>query len=262
MNEILRNGLPLMQFKNLSSYPTIDHFITTRGGGVSKDGYASLNLSYAAGDEREFVAENRSRVAKAIGTNLSGLIFPSQTHENDICFVDEDTDLVSLQGIDALVTNRPHIAIGVMAADCVPVLLYDKEEKLIAAVHAGWRGTEKQIVKEVIHYMKNEFGAKTKNIIAGIGPSISQRNYEVGETVVSAFQNRFSYAGSLFSKNEKGNACLDLWLANKLQLMGAGVPEQNIELAGLCTYRNNHTFFSARKEQQSGRFGAIIMLKN
>jgi YfiH family protein len=161
---------------------------------------------------------------------------------------------------DALITSERGICIAVMSADCVPVLLYDKKNQAIAAVHSGWRGTVARILEKTLAEMKRTFGTEGKDLVAGIGPSVSQESYEVGEEVVSEVTNAFGSDSSLMILKPNNKAQLDLWKANKLQLLAFGVNENSIEISDLCTVKNNNYFFSARKGD-SGRFAAGIVLK-
>ena len=148
----------------------------------------------------------------------------------------------------------------IMGADCVPVLLYDRVKHVIAAVHAGWRGTVQNIVTETIKAMQHRFTCRPENILAAIGPSISSKNYEVDQPVYDAFSKNFHYFNKLFSPGKKsGKYQLNLWKANQLQLLSAGLKASHIELANICTFENNNHFFSARKND-SGRFATGIML--
>ena len=144
----------------------------------------------------------------------------------------------------------------------MPVLLYDKRNKVIASIHAGWKGTVNGIVNVVVDVLKSEFNTDTENIIAGIGPSISAKNYEVGPEVIEAFEKTFSNHRELITNRHDNKAHVDLWLGNKTWLINQGVPEKNIEISGLCTYDNSDTFFSARYfKNKTGRFRGCIVLK-
>jgi len=137
--------------------------------------------------------------------------------------------------------------------------LYDKKNKAIAAVHSGWRGTVARILEKTLLEMKYVFGTKGEDLIAGIGPSVSQESYEVGEEVVNEVHQAFGKDSGLMIAQPDNKAKLDLWHANRLQLLMFGVPSSQIEISDLCTVKNNHHFFSARKGD-SGRFAAGIML--
>lgn len=255
------NGLILRHFSRFSGYDDkLRHFVSGREGGLSEGDQGSLNLSFSVGDPEENVVANRSLLAQAIGA--SQVLFPKQVHSAIISIVTrENHALVATQEADALITREQGLCIAVMAADCAPVLLYDPVNKAIAAIHAGWRGTVAGIVSRAIHTLMETCQSKPENIIAGIGPSICQDQYEVGEEVMDAVDHYYGPGSGLYKTGTKaGKAYLDLWRANKKQLLDNGVPEANIELSGICTYSSSDTFFSARRSPKSGRFAAGIML--
>jgi hypothetical protein len=161
---------------------------------------------------------------------------------------------------DAMITNCENICLVAMGADCVPILIYDPENKAIGAVHAGWRGTAQSIAFETIKKMEFHFSSKPENLIAGLGPSIGPEVYEVDMPVYNSFLKSFSACHEIFKPLENGKFLLDLWNANKIQLTDAGLSEKNIEISGFCTYSNHHLFFSSRKGDK-GRFAAGIMLQ-
>jgi YfiH family protein len=164
-----------------------------------------------------------------------------------------------LQDVDAVVTDLKGYCLCVSTADCVPVLLYDKEKKVIAAVHAGWRGTVGRIVEKTLELMKAEYGTKGEDIVACIGPSISLEAFEVGDEVYAAFVEAGFDMSRIARRYEKWH--LDLWEANRLQLLSQDVKEENIEVAGICTYNHCDDFFSARRLGiKSGRILSGIIL--
>jgi YfiH family protein len=151
-----------------------------------------------------------------------------------------------------------------MSADCVPVLLYDPVKGAVGAVHAGWKGTVGKIVTATVKAMQEMFGTNPKDLKAGIGPSICPEVYEVGEEVIEAAVKAFgTKEGLITHENGQGKGYFNLWEANRIQLLSMGVPADAIEVAGICTYRQSHQFFSARKSgNRAGRFAAGIMLAN
>ena len=255
MKEILRNGLRLWEFDNLSHEPSINHFVTGRNTKGDE-----FTLSYSSSPDKELVRENRRMLAEAFHIPANRLFLPSQIHKTRILTVTSSTTKDDLLDTDALVTNEPEVCIAVMSADCVPILLYDKKNNAVAAVHSGWRGTVARILEKTLRYMQSEFGTQPQDLVAGIGPSVSQEMYEVGEEVVSEVQNTFGNAPGLLIPQENKKAKLDLWNANKIQLMEFGVAKTAIEISDLCTVKNNRDFFSARKGD-AGRFAAGIMIR-
>lgn len=257
------NDLPLWQFQNLSSFDQIAHYVSGRSGGVSKGPVGEFNLSFRVNDSRENVLENRRRLAEAFHIKPQKVIFPSQTHSTNVKVFGTNSTEETLEDTDAIITNERGVLISVMSADCVPILIYDPITHSAGAVHAGWRGSVGKILTKAILAMQTNFGARPEDMIAGIGPSICQEVYEVGAEVIAEVKNAFGTAQNLLiHKGREDKAFLNLWELNKLQLLASGVPEQAIEIAEICTYKNDHMFFSARKSANSaGRFAAGIMVK-
>ncbi|MEN9918302.1 MAG: peptidoglycan editing factor PgeF [Bacteroidota bacterium] len=252
----------LLHFNIFEKHTELFGFTTTIAGGVSKGNYASFNLGMYGGDEIASVAQNREHLSSALGIEEENLITPYQTHEDKILVVDssflEATDLEKSKlsyAIDAIITNKKNIGIGVGTADCVPILLYDPAKQVLAAVHAGWRGTVLKIAKKTVEKMIERFGCEADNIIAGIGPSISCEYFEVGDEVVETFNKSDFQIQDIGYKNEAtGKMHLDLWKANQFLLVQSGISIDNIEISGLCTYSNPSLFFSARRQTiHSGR---------
>ncbi len=184
-----------------------------------------------------------------------------QTHSARVEVVTMATLHEVFDHTDALITAEKGILISVQSADCVPVLLYDPMEKVVAAIHAGWRGTMGEIVLTAIEKMKTEFNSSPENLIAAIGPSISEEIYEVGEEVIAAVERVYGSKAGIISREQNGKGFCNLWEANRIQLIRAGVRAKNIEVAGICTYQQADLFFSARKSgNTAGRFAAGIMI--
>lgn len=256
------NPLQLWHFEHLSQYTSIKHFVSGRAGGVSEGEIGPLNLSFRAGDTPQNVQENRTRLALSLGITPAQLFFPAQTHSIHVTRVYPDTHSDSLTDTDALITNAVGVCICVMSADCVPILLYDPVIKAVAAIHAGWRGTVGKIVTATVEAMQEAFGTNPKDIIAGIGPSICPEVYQVGEEVIEAALQAFGTKENLIANEDgQGKGYFNLWEANRIQLLNLGVPPDSVEVSGICTYRQSHQFFSARKSgNRAGRFAAGIML--
>jgi polyphenol oxidase len=247
--------LNLWQFENLSKIGSVKHFVSERTSAPDKE----FTLSYSSSPDREFIQANRKKVADALGIAPQKLVMPSQVHKTKIVNVTSATTKDDVMETDALITSEKGICIAVMSADCVPILLYDQQNHVCAAVHSGWKGTVAKILKKTLEAMRDQFGTSGHNVIAGIGPSVSQPAYEVGEEVVAAMKSSFLNANKFLLPLPANKAKLDLWEANKTQLLDFGVPENQIEISNLCTVLNNNYFFSARKGD-SGRFAAGILL--
>jgi YfiH family protein len=253
------NKLTFFRFHNLSKEPSIKHYTSTRTGGISKDHLASLNLGYTVNDNPLLVEKNIELLAMATEIKQKCMIFPKQTNGTNIAIVKSVTDVY--YDTDALITNIPGICIGVRTADCVPILIYEPEKKVIAAVHSGWKGTVEKISQKAIRIMIDQFGADPEKMIAGIGPSISPDVYEIGPDVIKPVKQSFVENLVLKSIPDSDKAFLNLWEANKLILIESGIPASNIEIAEMCTYSNPDLFYSARRDShKTGRLATGIMM--
>jgi YfiH family protein len=251
------SGLNLWQFENLSKMSSIKHFVSDRASHSNEN---EFTLSLSSSPDRMMVLRNRSFLASAMGIVDSELYFPSQVHKTKILHVSRATSRDELLETDALVTAEPRICIAVMSADCVPILLYDRKNRAVGAVHSGWRGTVARILEKSLNEMQRLFGTHGADVYAGIGPSVSTESYEVGEEVVAEVKTSFGKINGLLTPTQHGKAKLDLWKANSIQLREFGVPAGQIEVSNLCTVKNNQHFFSARKGDK-GRFAAGIMVE-
>lgn len=244
-------------------------FSTYRGEGSGN--YGGFNITRCCGDTPEHVAECRKELCNELGIADNRLILPRQTHGNRcICINNEFLALQRekqeelLHGIDAIITAVPGTCIGVSTADCIPVLLYDGTKRVVAAVHAGWRGTAARIVKECLSQMMRKYGCKSHDIKAIIAPGISESAFEVGDEVYDSFREKGFEMKRIAKRypavqGEKWH--IDLWECNRMQLIESGVEENNIQTAGVCTYENYKEFFSARRLGiESGRIFNGIMI--
>lgn len=251
----------------MKAYPDISCFSTTRHGGCSKGNYASFNCNGYSGDEAEDVERNRELLRSLLPDTLVELVIPHQTHSDRVAAI--DTGYINkgvadraafLEGVDALVTDIPGYCLCVSTADCIPLLLYDTRCRAIAAVHAGWRGTVVRIVEKTLSAMNQRYGSQGKDIIACIGPGISWEAFEVGDEVYQAFDDAGFDMHLIARKEAKWH--IDLWEANRLQLLASGVKPENIEISGICTYNHNDDFFSARRQGiRSGRILSGILME-
>ena len=256
MKKIKEQGIDLWQFDNFSHEPAVKHFITTRSIASTEK---EFTLSYSSSPDKEEIRNNRAVLASLFQIPEGRLYFPIQVHQTRVLKVTSQTQSDALGETDALITNEKNICLAVMSADCVPILLYDKKNRAIGAVHSGWRGTTGKILEKTLTEMNRLFGTTGENVIAGIGPSVCQDSYEVGSEVIEEVSRAFGKDTRLMIAKPNNKANLDLWLANKIQLNAFGVPDHQIEVSNLCTVKNNNYFFSARKGD-SGRFAATIML--
>ena len=240
-------------------------FSTKRGGGEGC--YDAFNITHYCGDKEEHVAACREELCVELNIEDDNLILPRQTHETNIINIDKKFLSLSkterdnqLYGIDAIITSLPSVCIGVSTADCVPILLYDTERKIVAAIHAGWRGTVQRIVEKTVAYMQDKFSTSPHAIMAVICPSIGVEAFEVGDEVYDAFLDEGFDMTKIAKRYKKWH--INLWEANRIQLLKYGVASENIQLASICTYTNHNEFFSARRLGiNSGRIYNGIMIK-
>lgn len=229
------------------------HAFATRLGGVSKEEHtASLNLAFGRGDEEEVVKENLSRFGEAVGFCAEDVVSMPQIHSNKVIYVSADMRgegyfLPPSVLCDGYVTCERGVAVGVKTADCTPILLADEKAGVIAALHAGWRGTFSDICGEGVRKMIDH-GADASRIVAAIGPSICQKCYEVGRDVFDAALECMGKDTSLFFEKTDvdGKYLADVKCANKYLLVRAGVLPDNIEVSDLCTYEHPELFWSHR----------------
>jgi purine-nucleoside/S-methyl-5'-thioadenosine phosphorylase / adenosine deaminase len=236
-------------------HPGIIHAFTTRRGGTSDGPYASLNLTRSRGDDAACVAENRERVRTALG--LDALVFATQVHGKAVVRVDgaPKGDQPAGEG-DALMTNRPGLGLVCQTADCTPILVFDPENRAIAAIHSGWRGTVRNIVEATVRALGEAYGSRPADLLAAIGPSISAVNYRVGPEVVAAFEDAFDVTGGILSpRDPEGGAHLDVGEACRRQLIMAGLDETRIWRSAACTYAEESRLFSARRSHHQGQSG-------
>ena len=252
--------IQLLQFDKLLEHTDITHFSTTRTGGFSKNHFAGFNLGYTVGDEPKNVTQNFNLLASVLEIEKKQLVSPKQTHSKNIGIVTSSGDI--FPDTDALITNIPGICLFIRTADCVPILLYDPVQKAVAAIHSGWRSTLQEISKHTIELMQREFGTNPANLIAGIGPSIGPDVYEVGPEVVEQFKNHFAFDNYITPVKNSDKGLLNLWEINHQILINSGIPDEQIEIAEMCTYSSPELFYSARRDGIiSGRMATGIMLK-
>jgi len=243
--------------------PGIRHGFFTRQGGVSEGLYASLNGGLGSRDSAANIAENRARMAAALGVAPDRLMTAHQTHSRDVVVAETPWPAAARPRADAIVTRTPGLALGVTTADCGPVFLADPTAGVIGAAHAGWRGALAGIVEATVAAMER-LGAKPSRIHAALGPMIRQPNYEVGPDLVARFTAADSANERFFAPAARdGHALFDLAGYIGTRLVRAGVAR--VEDLGLCTYAEPARFFSFRRsthraEADYGRHVNVIVL--
>ncbi|MDZ7626308.1 MAG: peptidoglycan editing factor PgeF [Ignavibacteriaceae bacterium] len=232
-------------------FPEIVFGFSTKIGPNAKPPYY-FNLSYSVDDNKEIVDSNRALFFNELGLNEKMISYQKQVHEDKINTV---SSFGSCGESDALITRKKNLGLAISSADCPAIFIYDPKEKVIAAVHSGWRGTEKKILMKTIKKLKDDFNSDPSNLICYIGPSISQKNYEVEEDVAVKFDKEFVV------KN-KNKFYLNVSGANYKMLVDEGINEANIQVSGLCTYEYENLLHSYRRDgQKSGRALGVIAMK-
>jgi YfiH family protein len=264
---LIKGEVPYYQSR-LFNENNIKHAFFTRNGGVRKGAFSSLNFAVGNAeikDSEQNVFENHRIAANVFGLDVKDVCRSNQTHTSVVLTVTDKDRGRGLtipgyeSGVDGLVTCEKNLLLSIRTADCVPVLLFDKEKKACAAVHAGWRGTVGGITKNAVAIME-EKGAKRENILAAIGPCIGLCCYEVSLDVYNEFIS-VSADYSSFFKPVGDKFMLDLTLANEFILKEAGIPDENISCADLCTKCNEADFFSHRRSGGvRGTMSAMICL--
>jgi YfiH family protein len=234
----------------LSKLRGVRHGFFTRAGGVSSGVYATLNGGTGSKDAPDKIAENRARMAAALGVKPTHLVSAHQIHSPDVVVAEEPWTQQARPRADAIVTRKPQLAIGVSTADCGPLLFADSEAGVLGAAHAGWRGALTGVIEATVTAME-QLGAKRTRIAAALGPTIRQPHYEVGAEFVARFvatdpvNERFFAAAS-----REGNALFDLtgYIAERVHRAGV----DDFEDLGLCTYAEPERFFSYRRMTRLG----------
>ncbi|WP_321330708.1 peptidoglycan editing factor PgeF [uncultured Bacteroides sp.] len=266
---LLTKDRAMLGYELLSAYPDIACFVTTRKGGCSTGEYGTFNCSPFTGDDAGNVRRNQDILCRSLPVRPHELIIPYQIHGTEVRIINTDflaADAVHrsdlLNGVDAVVTQERGCCVCVSTADCIPILLYDRRNEVVAAVHAGWRGTVKGIVAHTLRVMKDTFGTVGAEVLACLGPGISLASFEVGEEVYESFRSEGYCMESISRWNEETSKYhIDLSEANRIQIQAFGVPREQIQIAGICTYIQHKEFFSARRLGiKSGRILSGIML--
>ncbi len=263
-------GVPFFVFPSIEKTGSVVHGFSTRLGGVSEGIFSSMNVSFTRGDREEAVRENYRRLGAAMGFSCENLVCSDQTHTVNLRVVTEEdrgkgfVRPKDYTDIDGLVTDVPGLVLAAFYADCVPLYLVDPVRRCIGLSHAGWRGTAGKIGKRTVELMREQYGSSPENLVAAIGPSICQSCYEVSKDVIEKFQEAFDerFWPELFYEKDGEKYQLNLWRANELGFLEAGVRPERIAAAGVCTCCNPELLFSHRASRgRRGNLGAFLMLK-
>ncbi|WP_035240828.1 peptidoglycan editing factor PgeF [Desulfobacter vibrioformis] len=258
-------ALKPLTFDHLNAFPGLVHGVFSRAGGYSKDAFSGLNIGLSTGDDPDVVNRNRRRMLSSL--DLTRVLFFNQVHGTDIAVIKSEKDAADAawegQGgapskifkADAAVTNRKDLGLVIQVADCQAVVLYDPEKEVIANVHSGWRGSVDNILGRCINAMVTQFGCTPANIRAGISPSL-------GPCCAQFMNYKQEIPKSFWKYKDKDRPYFDFWQISRDQLGAYGVLDEHIETMGLCTRCRTDLFYSFRANKVTGRFAAVIALKN
>jgi polyphenol oxidase len=244
--------------------------VTTRHGGVSTGVYASLNLGDHVGDDHQAVRENRRRLAAALGVDR--LTVADQQHGARVAVIGAALAghghagaadaRGALPSTDAMVTDLPGVALATIVADCAPVLLFDPARRIAGVAHCGRQGAVLGVLPRTVETMRDRFGCRADDLLAGIGPAIGADSYEIGDAEAAQVAAVFGAAGTpgLLRPTRPGHATFDLVAALRMQLRDAGIEDRNVHTMGVDTRASTEDFFSDRAARPCGRFMAVIVL--
>ncbi len=227
-------------------------FFTDRLGGVSDGVYESLNISSNVGDDIKNVIRNRQIIADKNNFLLENLVYMKQIHSNNVKIIN-NSFINEIKECDGVITSKRKIPLMTMAADCAPVLIYDRDKKVVSAIHSGREGTKKEIVLTALELFVKEYNSKVKNIVVAVGASIGQCCYEVSKEIAKEIDKKYI-------KQKESSFYLDVKSMIKDQLLQFGIKEKNIQISPICTCCDKD-YFSYRRDGECGRFCGIIMLK-
>lgn len=261
--------VPLLHFPSLEATGIVKEGFTTRLGGVSEDIFSTMNLSFTRGDKEEAVRENYRRLALALDVDYDKFVFSDQTHTTNVRKVTSEdagnglTRERQFQDIDGLITDVPGLVLSTFYADCVPLYFVDPVHRAIGLSHSGWRGTVNRMGKVTIEALNREYGSRPEDLYCAIGPSICQDCYEVSEDVAEEFKKAFAgHENEILIDKGNGKYQLNLWKANEIVLLEAGVLPEHLAITGICTCCNPDLLFSHRASHgRRGNLGAFLCLK-
>lgn len=246
------NGVVYYSFPQMDAHPFLKSGISTRLGGVSEGIYTSMNLSYTRGDDPACVDENFARICDAMGLPVDGVVISAQEHHVNLANVTaadcgKGKTLPGYKDVDGLLTDEPGVVLCTQYADCVPLLFADPKKRVVAASHAGWRGTVAEIGRLTVERMQRDYGCDPADILAAIAPSIGKCCFEVDTPVYDAFREMQVFDDGCFIYDVGDKYHIDLWEVNRRVLLSAGVKADNITVTDLCTRCYPELFWSHRK---------------
>jgi len=234
-----------------NDFPNVTFGFSTKIGLDRKEPFY-FNFSHSVGDDNEIVEENRKTYLSELDLNLESVVLQKQIHSDIVTLVDDGNNV---NESDALITNKTGIGLAIFSADCTPIFIYDQAHNVIAAIHAGWKGTEKNITEKVLRIIQEKFNSSLNDLYVYIGPGIFQKNYEVQSDVAERFDNKYIL-------NKEGKIYLDVLRNNYDTLISEGIPEIQIQKSNLCSFENNNLLHSYRRDgKKSGRALGVIAMK-
>lgn len=263
------NGVYYFQFPLLEKSGIVMHGFSTKIGGVSKGVYAQMNLGVSRGDDPEAVLENYRRIANVLHMPWERMVLSHQTHTTNIRVVTEKDAGAGLvkkrdyENVDGLITNIPNLPLVTFYADCVPLYFVDPVHRAIGLSHSGWRGTVNRMGQCTVEAMKAEYHSRPEDIFACIGPSICSECYEIGEEVAQEFEKAFLPAQNeqILKQKPDGKYLLNLWKANEIILLEAGIKKEHLAITDVCTKCNPDLLYSHRvMGNQRGNLAAFLCL--
>ena len=238
---------------------------TTRNGGSSRPPFNSLNLGFGSGDQQSQVEANRAVVARSLGLEPHLFLTVNQVHGSEILVIDQPNPEVShFQRVesDAIITNQRNILIGILVADCFPIILYDRSKHVAAVVHLGWRGAAVGLLERTVTAMREIFDCQVTDINAAIGPGIAAHSYEVDRPVRDLFRQGTDQWQRIAREVSLGHWQLDLQESIALQLDAAGIDRAAVDTVAECTCCHKETFFSYRRDNgRTGRQMGFVLLR-
>lgn len=238
---------------------------TTRNGGSSRPPFNSLNLGFGSGDQPAQVDANRGALARAFGLEPHLLLTVNQVHGSEILVIDQPNPEVShFQRVDsdAIIINQRNILVGILVADCFPVILYDRKHHAAGVIHLGWRGTACGLLGRTVAAMQEIFGCQPGDLCAAVGAGIAAHSYEVDRPVRDAFRQGTDQWGRIAKEVSLGRWQLDLQASILLQLDGAGIDRKAVDVVTECTCCHKETFFSYRRDKgRTGRQMGFVLLR-
>lgn len=266
-HELVRKGpLACLVASSLKRFDFLSHAFCTRQGGASSGPYAAMNMSPAEGDDPARVDQNWRTLAQAFDLDSDCFFLLRQVHGEDVLILDRSFHRETFSAppaYDATITDQPNLALCVKTADCVPVFLVDPSKRVIANIHAGWKGTARNIAGKVVATLVERFGSQVSDLLAVIGPAIGPCCYEVDDPVVAALEDWRDIEDICRPSLHQNRWMLDLPRLNQAQLIRSGLAAQQISRIDLCTSCREDLFFSHRRDRgHTGRQVHFIMLKD